>query len=173
MQQEMRNNHAVRRVLFAAFALAAMLGLSFAPTSNTLRGASAQTTQGQATTVEFVATQGETRTNIKIEVERGQIVKMTATDADGTRNVPRVRAGEKLTMPCAEADKKCELIKVENGPTLKVCVCKTSQTALLLPAIQKVREAAGSGGGGGSSCTVANPCCYEDHKLQMSVCYPL
>lgn len=177
MKQETRNSSAARKILFAAFALAATACLSLAPAASALPGAAARTSTqtAQATTVEFVATQGDKRTNIKIEVERGQVVKMTATDADGTRNVPRLRPDARLTLPCAETEKKCEAIKVLNGPTLKVCVCNTSQTALLLPAVQKVREIAsgGGGGGGGISCTVANPCCWEDQKLQMSVCYPL
>lgn len=27
-------------------------------------------------------------------------------------------------------------------------------------------------GGGGAGCTAANPCCYEDYELQMSICTP-
>lgn len=169
MNRYLRKNTA-RKILFAAFTLALTLGLSLAIAANTSTGAMAQTSTQQGTLVEFSARQGEARTKVAMEVERGKVIKVSATDADGTRNVPRLKPDAKLTLPCAEAEKSCESIRVLNGPTVNVCVCK-AQTALLLPAVQKVREAAGGGGGGGA-CTASSPCCYEDHKLQMSICYP-
>lgn len=169
MRQEIKNRTA-RRLLFTGFALVLTAGLGFAVGSNMPVGALAQTSPQQVTHVEFGARQGEARTKISMDVQSGQVIKLTATDADGTRQVPLLKPDDKLALPCAGTEQTCEVIRVLNGPAVKVCACQ-AQTALLLPAVQKVREAAG-GGGGGSLCTTEKPCCYEDHKLQMSICYP-
>ena len=117
--------------------------------------------------IEFTVKRGNAETKVKMFVERGVITKVVATNAAGSRTIPRAKAGPKVALPCSEENKICETIRLESGQTIKVCICKQEGTAMLLPAVQKAREIAG-----GSRCTEANPCCWEDHDLQMSICHP-
>jgi len=123
----------------------------------------------------FSAKRAGKETKLKIHFEGGRIARVTAAEGKETRNFVPVEPGGKLAQPCAAEERKCENVTLEDGRMVRVCTCKTAAVALLLPAVQKVREAAGGGGGGGGGgveCTEAKPCCWEDHKLQMSVCHP-
>ena len=117
--------------------------------------------------IEFTVKKGDAETKVKMFVERGVITRVVATNAAGSRTIPRARAGAKIALPCSDENKICETITLESGKVIKVCICKQDATALLLPAVQKVRDFAGGG-----ACTAAHPCCWEDHELQMSICYP-
>ena len=64
---------------------------------------------------------------------------VTATDSAGTRSFKRL---DKLTIPCKDEQKECKTVETEGGILIGVCYCKNTQTALLLPAVQKVRAAA-------------------------------
>lgn len=132
---------------------------------------------------EFSAKRGDVETKIRMYFERGVLKKITATDAGGTRTLKTVKPGGRLAQPCAAAERTCETFKLEGGGTYKACACKSEELmALLVPAPQWIREAAGDiggggggggdGGGGGAFCTPQKPCCYEDEKLQMSICHP-
>ena len=126
--------------------------------------------------VAFSAKQAGKETKLKLYFEGGRVSRVTATEGKATRNFVPVGPGGKLAQPCAAEERTCETITLEDGRAVRFCTCKAAAVAMLLPAVQKVREAGGrggTGGGGGSAdCTEAKPCCYEDHKLQMSVCYP-
>lgn len=124
--------------------------------------------------VAFSAKRAGKETKLKLYFEGGRVSRVTATEGKATRNFVPVGPGGKLAQPSAAEERTCETITLEDGRAVRLCTCKAAAVALLLPAVQKVREAAGGGGGGGGSadCTEAKPCCYEDHKLQMSVCYP-
>lgn len=124
--------------------------------------------------LEFTVKRGGEETKVSMYYGSG-VYKFTATDTTGTRDVNPLRPGTQLTAACDAKQQICKRVKIEGGGTIKICVCKAKEgtTALLLPAVQKVREAAGGGGGGGGGgCTTEKPCCYEDQKLQMSICYP-
>jgi hypothetical protein len=121
----------------------------------------------EPTAIEFTVKRGNARTRVKMFVERGVITRVVATNAAGSRTIPLAKAGTKIALACEE-NKICQTIRLESGQTIKVCICKQDGTALLVPAVQKVREI----GSGGSRCTEPNPCCWEDHDLQMSICHP-
>ena len=145
-----------------------------------------------APNVEFMVKQGKTETRIKMYFERGIVTKVTATDADGMRNLtktatPGIReaAITQVAVPCQKKNQSCKTIKLKGGGTVKVCFCNLALRGLLVPAVQMVRETAGKSGsggggtggggnegGGGTGCTTAHPCCHEDEKLQMSICTP-
>ncbi len=108
---------------------------------------------------------------------------MTATDSAGTRGFKPI---DTLAVPCAEEEKECKTVELENGTLVGVCHCKATQTALLLPAVQKVREAAArtqSGPSGGPHVKVfsgttgaaaeggaGKPACWADEKLKLGIC---
>jgi hypothetical protein len=119
----------------------------------------------------FSAKRAGKETKLKIHFEGGKIARVTAAEGKETRNFVPVEPGGKLTQPCSAEERTCENVTLEDGRVVRVCTCKNAGVALLLSAVQKVREA-GGGGGGGNYCTEAKPCCWEDQKLQMSVCYP-
>ena len=179
MSTWMRNSRAHARV--AALALAAAVAASLAATAQTGR----QPRRGRDAEpgYEFTARRGDEETKIRMYFRGGAsggIWKVTATDAAGTRTLKAVKPGGRLAQPCDATQRTCETIRLEGGRSYKVCSCKSeTAVALLLPAVQSIREAAGGGGGGGGGgdgggplCSAQKPCCYEDEKLQMSICHP-
>jgi hypothetical protein len=118
-------------------------------------------------------------TKVEALFERGALKKVTATDGAGTRTLKPVKPGLPLAQPCAAEEQARESLTLEDGQVVKVGVCKTRLQGLLLPAVQKVREAAARSKSnspnkrisGGASCTEDKPCCFEDEKLGMNVCW--
>ena len=130
--------------------------------------------------------QGNKKTGIKLYVERGVLTKVTATDSAGTRDMKRT---DTLAVPCPDEARECKTVELEDGTLVDACYCKGSDAiliGLLLPAVQKVREAAGrsqtgnSGGGphvkvfdgrtGAVQGDVRKAACWADEKLKLSFC---
>jgi hypothetical protein len=120
---------------------------------------------------------GETK--VEILVEGGAVKKVTATDAAGTRTLKPVKASARRAQPCDAQGQARESLTLEDGLVIKVDACKSGLVALLVPAVQKIREAAARTKSNssnnriasGASCTEAKPCCFEDEKLGMNVCW--
>lgn len=131
----------------------------------------------------YIVRRDDGETKVEARVEGGALKKVTATDAAGTRTLKPVKPGGRLAEPCDATGQAVRSLTLEDGLVVKIGVCKTRLVALLLPAVQKVREAAArsqSGGSstgaanrvsGGASCTAEKPCCFEDEKLGMHVCW--
>jgi hypothetical protein len=171
-------NNTSKRVFGAALALtAALLAIPDSPSRAQTQRAGAKPHQ-----VKLDVKQGDKKTGLKLFVERGELTKITATDSAGTRSLKRV---DRLAIPCAEEEKECKTVELENGKLVGVCYCKGSDTiliGLLLPAVQKVREAAASSSAGphvkvfdGRTGAEAQgddrkPACWADEKLKLSIC---
>jgi hypothetical protein len=168
-------NNSSQRVFGAALALAAaLLAIPDSPSRAQTQRAEAKPQQ-----VKLDVKQGNKKTGLKLFVERGELTKITATDSAGTRSLKRI---DKLAIPCADEEKECKTVELENGTIVGVCYCKDTQTALLLPAVQKVREAAARSSAGphvkvfdGRTGAEAQgvdrkPACWADEKLKLSIC---
>jgi hypothetical protein len=163
-------------------ALAAALLATPAPTPS----APAQNIKGKSQQVRLDFKQGDKKTGLKLSVERGMLTKVTATDSAGTRNLKRTN---NLTVPCPDEARECKTVELEDGTSVDACYCKGSDAilvALLVPAVQRVREAASSSqtadSGGGPRVRVFDgntgamkddsrkATCWADEKLKLSFC---
>lgn len=161
-------------------ALAAILLATPAPTPQ------AQTVEAKPQQVKLDFKQGNKKTGLKLFVERGALTKVTVTDSAGTRNMKRT---DKLAVPCPDTETECKTVELEDGTLIDACYCKGSDAiliGLLLPAVQKVREATarsqtGNSGGGprvrvfdGTTGAVKDETrkatCWTDEKLKLSFC---
>jgi hypothetical protein len=171
----MQKNSTSRRIAGATLALAAaLLAIPYSPSR-----AQTQRVEAKPQQVKLDVKQGNKKTGLKLFVERGELTKITATDSAGTRSLKRI---DKLAVPCADEEKECKTVELENGTLVGVCYCKGTQTALLLPAVQKIREAAARSSAGphvkvfdGRTGAEAQadgrkPACWADEKLKLSIC---
>lgn len=170
------------KVVCLTLALAAVLLAMPAPT----RQATAQNIESKPQQVRLDFKRGNKKTNLKLFVERGALSKVTATDSGGTRDMKRT---DRLTVPCPDEERECKTIELEDGTGVDACYCKGSDAilvALLVPAVQRVREAASrsqtgnSGGGprvrvfdgntGAVHAETRKAVCWADEKLKLSFC---
>lgn len=175
----MRTNNTTARAVVLTLAAAAALLAAPAPT----QWAQEQGVEAEPRQLKLEVRQGKKRTGVKLFVERGALTRVTATDSAGTRDLKQI---DKLAVPCAEEAKECKTVELESGVLVAVCYCKDTQTAILLPAPQKIREAgrktqpspsAGphvkvfdgrtldSSEGAGKKSP-----CWADEKLKLSIC---
>src|SRR4028118_227568 len=104
----------------------------------------AQRVEAKPQQVKLDFKQGNKKTGLKLFVERGALTKVTASDSAGTRELKRT---DKLTVPCPDEERECKTVELEDGTRVDACYCKGSDAilvALLVPAVQKIREAASS-----------------------------
>lgn len=195
-----------RQTIYCLLALAGLALSPLAYSSATPRPHSANVTQGgqqgqpaRATDAEhpgvgltktgagrlalnYVVKREDGETKVAVLVERGAVKKVTAADARGTRTLKSVKPGAGRAQPCDAAGQTRESLTLEEGQVIEVDACTSGLVALLVPAVQRIREAGGraksDGGGssparisGGASCTKDKPCCFEDEKLKMRVCW--
>lgn len=127
--------------------------------------------------------QRDKTTYLKITLADLIVTSATATDSSGTRSLKRI---DKLAIPCADEQKECKTVELESGVLVGVCYCKDTQTALLLPAVQKIREAAARSqpnppdtghvkvfdGTTGAEIRSGDEktTCWADEKLKLSIC---
>ena len=184
MKIELRRNFSATGVkaVGLTLALAAALIATPAPTPQ----ATAQSIAGKPQQVRLDFKQGNKKTGLKLFVERGVLTKVTATDSAGTRDMKRT---DKLSVPCPDEERECKTVELEDGTRVDACYCKGSDAiliGLLLPAVQKVREAGGKsqtpGDGGGPHVKVFDgltgaaqgeartAACWTDEKLKLTFC---
>jgi len=183
MKLELRRNFSATgvRAVGLTLALAAALLATPAPTPQ----ASTQSIAGKPQQVRLDFKQGNKKTDLKLFVERGALTKVTATDSAGTRNMKRT---DKLTVPCPDEESECKTVELEDRTLIDACYCKGSDAiliGLLLPAVQKVREAASrsqttnsgsphvrvfDGRTGAVKGEARKSACWADEKLKLSFC---
>lgn len=148
--------------------------------------APAQKVKAKPQQVKLDFKQGNKNTGIKLYVEDGVLTKVTTTDSAGTRDMKRT---DKLAVPCPDEERECKTVELEDGTLVDACYCKGSDAiliGLLLPAVQKVREAASrsqtgnTGGGprvrvfdgktGAAHDEARKAVCWADEKLKLSFC---
>jgi hypothetical protein len=171
-----------------AAALTLVFATAFAATLAPLAPswAQGQSVEAKPQQVKLDFQQGKKKTGLKLFLERGALAKVTATDSAGTRNMKRT---DKLAVPCPDEEKECKIVETENGTFVDACYCKGSDSiliALLVPAVQKVREAAArsqtsdQGGGprvkvfdgntGAAEDSERKMTCWADEKLKLTFC---
>jgi hypothetical protein len=184
MKIELRRKFSVTSAKAVGFTLA--LAAALLPTPVPAPQASAQRIEGKPQQVKLDFKQGNKKTGIKLFVERGVLTKVTATDSAGTRNMKRTG---KLTVACPDGEQECKTVELEDGTRVDACYCKGSDAiliALLVPAVQRIREASGGSqttnsgsaphvkvfdgttGAGRSAARKAD--CWTDEKLKLSFC---
>ncbi|HLL14212.1 MAG TPA: hypothetical protein VK388_03970 [Pyrinomonadaceae bacterium] len=135
-------------------------------------------------TLNYVIRRNDGDTKVELIAERGAVKKVTATDASGRRTLKPVKGDVRLaqqSQPCGADGQTEKSLTLEDGQVVKVKACNAILIGILLPAVQTIREPAArskpAGGssrvaaGGGARCTAEKPCCFEDEKLGMSVCW--
>jgi hypothetical protein len=150
------------------------------------RAQEAQSVEAKPQQVKLDFQKGNKKTGLKLFLERGALAKVTATDSAGTRNMKRT---DKLAVPCPDGERECKTVELEDGTSVDACYCKGSDAiliALLVPAVQKVREAAArsqtsdQGGGprvkvfdgntGAAEDSERKMTCWADEKLKLTFC---
>jgi hypothetical protein len=148
--------------------------------------AQSQSAEAKPQQVKLDFQQGNKKTGLKLFLERGALAKVTATDSAGTRNMKRT---DKLAVPCPDGERECKTVELEDGTSVDACYCKGSDSiliALLVPAVQKIREAASrsqtgdQGGGprvkvfdgntGAAGDSERKMTCWADEKLKLTFC---
>jgi hypothetical protein len=185
MNIELHRNLSATGVKALGLTLALTAALLATPAPTTPQ-ATTQSSASKPQQVKLDFKQGNKKTGLKLFVERGVLTKVTATDSAGTRDMKRT---DKIAVPCPDDEQECKTLELEDGTGVDACYCKGSDAiliALLVPAVQKIREASGrsqtgnSGGGprvkvfdgrtGALRSEDRKADCWADEKLKLSFC---
>lgn len=166
-----------------AAALALTLGLAFKPL--------AQSDTTQPATYKFTIKDGERRTPVKITAAQGKITAVSGMREGRTFNFKHLRAGEKSKIKGgSDQTRKCAGLTTDSNLKWTFCFYVDSGggggTAaafdyfLELEGVKGESSDGGGGGGGGGDPSGGGggggggtpPNCWEDEKLQMSICDP-
>lgn len=171
------------RIATLAAALALTLGLAFKPLAQN---------GGPPPSYKFTLKAGEQKTDLKVTMAPGRITAVSGMRAGRTFRFKRLKAGEqpKLTGTSGQT-LKCGKLKPGDGLQWTMCLYVNSGsggTEIVLDPVSMSFSKIGSGdphippgaggsgggdpsgGGGGGGGTPPN--CWEDEKLQMSICDP-
>lgn len=179
-----------RRPAPAAFCLIlALLAVASLVASSPSAAAPAQAAQGGATrprpSYKFTVKDGPRRTAVKVMVARGRITGVSGTNAQGTFQFKRLKAGARPSITGRTGQtSKCAGLKADGGLRWTFCFFVDggsgpgTEASDYLFEIDSVKGEShdddgggwGGGGGGGGGGTPSN--CWEDEKLQMSICDP-
>lgn len=120
---------------------------------------------------------GDSKTSLKITAPRGRIASVSGTNERGTFNFKRVKKGERPRLVAGPSRVlKCARLIPDGGSHWTVCFTVAGDTGDPTAAfdyfldLDYVKGESGGGSGGGGGGAPSN--CWEDHKLQMSICDP-
>lgn len=178
LMKSMTTNGRTRlRIAIPAAVLVLTLGLAFKPLAQ--GGGSTQ-----PTTYKLTVKDGERSTPVKLTAAQGKITAVSGMRDGRTFNFKHLRAGEKSKIKGgSDQTRKCAGLTTDSNLKWTFCFYVSggsNQTAAIdffleLEGIKgESKDDAGGGGGGGedSGGSGTPPTCWEDEKLQMSICDP-
>lgn len=127
----------------------------------------------------FTVKNGNYKTDIKVTVANGRITTVSGTNSSGTFKFKTVRAGEKSKVTGGRGQtRKCAGLRPGNDLKWTFCFYvdggsnPTAAWSDYLFEIETIDGESGDGGGGGGGGGGTPSHCWEDEKLQMTICDP-